>query len=74
MDPWHIVAILGTALGASWSAAAAAFFKGDLIPGYVYRREVKRADDAIAETTKNALALAALAKTIRKSKADGPLG
>lgn len=74
MDPWQIVAALAAALAASWGAAAAAFFRGDLVPGPIYRREVQRADHATAEAAKNAVALAALTKSIRKSKADGPLG
>jgi hypothetical protein len=48
MDPWQIVAVLATALASTWAAFIAAFFKGDLIPGHVYRREVRRGDTATA--------------------------
>jgi hypothetical protein len=57
VDPWQIVAVLAAALGTTWGTFIAAFFKGDLIPGHVYRREVNRGDTATTQNERNAKAI-----------------
>lgn len=64
MDP--LVAALLAALTATYTGLAAAFFRGDLIPGHVYRREVKRADTATIQSERNAQAIQALARALER--------
>ena len=66
MDPWQIVAILATALAGTWTTCIAAFFKGDLIPGHVYRREVNRADTATTQADRQTRAVQELTKELRR--------
>ena len=65
MDPWQIVAVLAGALGTTWAAFITAFFKGDLIPGHVYRREVNRADTATTQADRQTRAIGELTKELR---------
>ena len=69
MDPWQIVAALAAALAASWGTFIAAFFKGDLVPGLVYRREIERADTATVQNERNVKAIEALARAVREANA-----
>lgn len=48
MDPSVVIAGLIGLLGTTWGALIAGFFRGDFVPGHVYRREVKRGDLATA--------------------------
>lgn len=65
MDPWQIVAVLAGALGTTWTVFITAFFKGDLIPGHVYRREVRRGDVATTQNERNAKAIDTLTRAGR---------
>lgn len=69
MDPWQIVAVLATALAGTWTAFITAFFKGDVIPGHVYRREVARADAATADAERNTKLLARILRLVEKPRA-----
>lgn len=62
MDPAVVIAGLLALVGSTWTALIAGFFRGDLIPGHVYRREVKRADTATTQAERNASSIADLAK------------
>lgn len=72
MDPWQIVAVLAAALGSTWGVFIAGFFKGDLVPGHVYRREVKRADTATLDASKNKRLLEEALRLLRGWKPDAP--
>lgn len=65
MDPWQIVAVLAGALATTWTAFITAFFKGDLVPGHVYRREVLRGDVATTQNERNAKAIDTLTRAGR---------
>lgn len=69
MDAGPIIAGLIGLLGATWSALIAGFYRGDLIPGHVYRREVKRADTATTQAERNAKSLEEVARAMRKPDA-----
>jgi len=64
LAPEAVIAGLLTLLGGTWSALIAGFFRGDLVPGHVYRREVKRGDTATTQAERNAQAIQALAKAL----------
>jgi len=66
VDPWQVVAALAAALAATWGTFIAAFFKGDLIPGHVYRREVNRGDTEAVQNERNAKAIETLAAAVRR--------
>ncbi len=66
MAPEAIVAGLLSLLGATWTALIAGFYRGDLIPGHIYRREVKRGDTATTQAERNAQAIQALAKALQE--------
>lgn len=68
MDPWQIVVALAAALGATWGTFIAAFFKGDLIPGHVYRNVVKRLDRATDTNEQNAKAIRDLSNELREQR------
>lgn len=65
MEAGPIIAGLIGLLGATWSAMIAGFFRGDLIPGHVYRREVKRGDTATTQAERNAQAVSGLTQELR---------
>lgn len=65
MDPAIVISGLIGLLGATWTALIAGFFRGDLIPGHVYRREVKRGDTATTQAERNAQAIQELARELR---------
>ena len=62
MDPAPVIAALTSALVATWGTFITAFFRGDLIPGHVYRREVKRGETATTQNVRTAEALEIMAK------------
>ncbi len=64
MAPEAIITGLIGLLGATWTALIAGFFRGDLIPGHIYRREVKRGDTATTQAERNALAIRELARVL----------
>lgn len=57
-----MIAALSSALVATWGTFIAAFFRGDLIPGHVYRRVVKWLETQTTQNARNADSMAALAK------------
>lgn len=59
MDPATVITGLIGLLGATWTALIAGFYRGDLIPGHVYRREVKRADTMTTQAERNSQLLRA---------------
>jgi len=59
--PWAVVIAMGIALGT-------AFVKGWIVPGFVYDREVKRGDEAIAALAKS---VEALAEEVRRDRRTG---
>jgi hypothetical protein len=65
VDSAQIIAGLLALIGATWSALIAGFYRGDFVPGHVYRREIKRADAMTA-------ALERMAGARRDPKADAP--
>lgn len=71
MDP--LATALLAALTGTWSLLTAAFFRGDMIPGHVYRREVKRADTATTQAERNAQAIQALARALQE-RPNAPTG
>lgn len=73
MEPGAIITGLIGLLGATWTAMIAGFFRGDLIPGHVYRREVKRGDTATTQAERNAQAIQALSQALRERR-DAPSG
>ena len=66
MDPWQIVAALAGVLGATWAAFITGFFKGDLIPGHVYRRLVQQLTAATNANEQNAKAIRDLTDEVRE--------
>lgn len=70
MDPGPIIAALVTALVGTWGTFITAFFRGDLIPGHVYRREVKRGETATTQNVRTADSLALLAKAHEEERRD----
>lgn len=73
MESGPLIAGLIGLLGATWSALIAGFFRGDLIPGHIYRREVKRGDTATTQAERNAQAIQELAKALRE-RPNAPTG
>lgn len=74
MDPWQIVVALASVLGATWGAFIAGFFKGDLIPGHVYRRVLKALDLATNANEQNAAAIRELTDEIKELRRAPPRG
>lgn len=68
-----MIAGLLALLGSTWTALIAGFFRGDLVPGHVYRREVKRGDTATTQAERNAQAIQELAKALRE-RPNAPTG
>jgi hypothetical protein len=60
-------------LVATWLVLSVGFFRGDIIPGHVYRREIKRADTATTQAERNAKSIEGILKVIR-GKTNAPLG
>ena len=74
MDPAVVIAGLIGLLGGTWTALITGFYKGDLIPGHVYRREVKRADTATTQAERNAEAIRELSSELRAAKSHATTG
>lgn len=74
MDPWQIVAALAAVLASTWAAFIAGFFKGDLIPGHVYRRVLKALDLATNANEQNAKAIRDLTDELREQRRAPPGG
>lgn len=74
MDPWQIVAALAGALAATWGSFIAGFFRGDLIPGHVYRRVLKALDLATNANEQNAAAIRELSAEVREMRRAPPGG
>lgn len=73
MEPSVVISGLIALLGATWTALIAGFFRGDLIPGHIYRREVKRGDTATTQAERNAQAIQALSKALTE-RPNAPTG
>lgn len=73
MPPEAIIAGLLALLGSTWTALIAGFFRGDLIPGHVYRREVKRGDTATTQAERNSKTIEEILRRIR-GQTDAPNG
>jgi len=74
VDPAVVIAGLLGLLGGTWTALITGFYKGDLVPGHVYRREVKRADTATTQAERNADAIRELASELRAAKSRASAG
>lgn len=72
MDPWQIVVALAGALAATWGAFITGFFRGDLIPGHVYRRVLKALDLATGANEQNAKAIRDLTDELREQRRAPP--
>lgn len=60
---WAVVIAMMTALG--W-----AFWKGHVIPGVVYRREIERADDLAGQLERHSDAIEKLSDALERARRD----
>jgi hypothetical protein len=73
VDQTEIIAALATALVGTWAAFSRAFFRGDLIPGMVYQREVTRGDQATTQAERNRETLTEILRLV-SGKPNAPAG
>lgn len=65
-----VIAGLLSLLGATWTALIAGYYRGDLIPGHVWRREIRRGDTATTQAERNASSINSLAKAHEAERDD----